>query len=48
VKVVADNGRLMGSIKQLTGYSAMPVGGKLADCEITQIQKWVNAGKLNN
>lgn len=48
VKVVADNGRLMGSIKQLTGYSAMPIGGKLSDCEITQVQKWVNAGKLNN
>lgn len=48
VKIIADNGKLMGSIKQLTGYSAMPVGGKLSDCEITQIQKWVNAGKLNN
>jgi hypothetical protein len=31
------------------GYSAMPKGGnKLADCQITQVQKWIQAGALNN
>lgn len=42
-------GRLMGSINHTTGYSAMPKGGnKLPDCQITQIQKWIQAGTLNN
>jgi mono/diheme cytochrome c family protein len=42
-------GRMMGSINQLAGYSAMPKGGnKLSDCQIAQIQKWIQAGTLNN
>jgi ribosomal protein S16 len=48
VKTIAVNGRLMGSIKQITGYSPMPPGGKLSDCQIGQIQKWVDAGAPNN
>jgi hypothetical protein len=41
-------GRMMGSIRQVAGYSSMPKGSKLTDCQITQIQKWINAGMLNN
>ena len=49
VKVVALNGKLLGSIKQQAGYSAMPKNSyKLSDCEITQVNKWIVAGALNN
>ena len=49
VKVVALNGKLLGSIKQQTGYSPMPKNGyKLSDCEITQVSKWIANGSLNN
>lgn len=38
-----------GSIKRTSGFSPMPQGGsKLADCDITKLQLWVNAGLLNN
>ena len=40
--------RLMGSIEQLTGYSAMPQGSKLSDCKISIIQKWINEGAPDN
>ncbi|MEO8416391.1 MAG: hypothetical protein ABI472_22200 [Ginsengibacter sp.] len=43
------SGRLMGSINHTAGYSAMPKGtSKLADCQVAQIQKWINAGMPNN
>jgi len=45
---IAANGKLMGSINQLSPYSAMPKGGKLDDCKIKQIQKWVEKGYPNN
>jgi uncharacterized membrane protein len=49
VKTVALNGKLFGSIAQVTGFSAMPKNSaKLSDCEIRQIQKWINAGAINN
>jgi hypothetical protein len=49
LRVVATNGRLLGAIKRLPGYSPMPKGGnKLSECEITIIEKWINAGTLNN
>lgn len=48
-QVVALNGKLYGSVANLSGYSPMPKNSaKLSDCEIRQIQKWVNAGALNN
>ena len=48
-KVVALNGKLLGSIAQQPAYSPMPKNGaKLLDCEITQVRKWINAGSLNN
>jgi mono/diheme cytochrome c family protein len=47
-KIIALNNKLMGSITQLPGYSPMPKGTKLSDCQIKQIKKWVTAGALNN
>ena len=49
VKAVADNGRLMGAITWASGFKPMPEGGaQLPDCEISQIQAWVDQGALNN
>ena len=49
VKTSALNGGLLGSIKHATGYSAMPKGGnKLPDCQIRQVEKWIQAGTPNN
>lgn len=48
VKKQADNGNLIGTIKHLPGYSAMPEGGKLDDCTILKIETWIDNGALNN
>lgn len=49
VRSVALNGKLMGSVDHLPGFSAMPKGGnKLNDCKLTQIRKWIAAGSPNN
>ncbi len=49
VATIAGNGKLVGTIKHSTGYSPMPKNGnKLSDCDITVIQKWINAGFPNN
>jgi hypothetical protein len=48
VKAQAANGKLVGSITHAQGFVAMPQGGKLQDCEITQIKSWVSAGAPNN
>lgn len=38
-------GRMMGSIRHDSTYSAMPKGGsKLSDCQISQMQSWIDAG----
>ena len=38
----------MGAITHATGFIPMPNGGgKLADCEISQLQKWIDNGALN-
>lgn len=42
------NRKLWGSITHAVGYSPMPQGGKLSDCQITQVRKWIDAGALNN
>lgn len=44
----AVNGKLIGTVKQLSGYVAMPPGSKLSDCDIAKLQKWVNDGAPNN
>jgi cytochrome c553 len=48
VKIQASNGMLWGSVTHAPGYVAMPQGGKLSDCQITQIRKWIDAGAANN
>ena len=48
-KVVAQNGKLYGSISYSAGFSPMPQGmPKLRKCQIEVIKKWVDAGMLNN
>ena len=49
VRVQALKGKLYGSVAHLTGYKAMPQeGNKLDNCKITQINKWITQGALNN
>lgn len=48
VKVVADDGRLVGATSHLPGYKPMPQGGKLDNCDMIKIRKWVQAGAPNN
>lgn len=49
VQIMAKNGKLMGAVRHDNGYIPMPQsGGKLTDCEINQIQKWIDKGTLNN
>lgn len=48
VKLQAGN-RLMGAIRHEPGHVPMPLnGGKLPDCEINKIQRWIDNGMLNN
>lgn len=48
VKAQVSNGKLIGSITHAVGYSPMPQGSKLSDCQITQIKNWISAGAANN
>lgn len=48
-KVIAQNGKLFGSINHSAGYSPMPQsGGKLSNCQLSVIKKWIDEGMLNN
>jgi hypothetical protein len=48
VLAAAQNGSLLGTVKQ-QGYVAMPpYGKKLSACQATTIENWINAGALNN
>lgn len=44
VQTVAKSGKLLGAIQRKTGYSAMPPAYSLSDCEIRQVQLWINQG----
>ncbi len=49
VKTVADNGKLVGSIDHLTGYSSMPQNlPQLSECDRATIKKWMQNGTTNN
>lgn len=49
VKICVDDNRLLGAIRQESGYKAMPQGmSKLDDCTIKKIARWVNLGAQNN
>jgi len=47
-KALVDDGSLMGTLNNTGGYAVMPPAGKLPDCEIQQIEAWVNNGASNN
>jgi hypothetical protein len=48
-KIMALNGKLLGTITHATGFSPMPKGGtQLSACKIAVIQKWITAGAPNN
>ena len=47
--VIANNGRLMGSVTHNPNYAAMPKNAeKLSDCQIASIRKWIDDGTPNN
>lgn len=49
VKTLAESGRLYGAISHSEGYSSMPpFGAQLSECEINQIEAWIEQGSLNN
>lgn len=48
VAVATTNNKLLGAIKHLQGYSAMPPSGKLDVCSIAKIAKWISDGTPNN
>jgi cytochrome c551/c552 len=49
IKSKVTDGRLMGSINHVAGFSPMPQGGaKMSQCDINKIQAWVAAGAPNN
>ncbi len=48
IKDIVEKGRLLGTARHDTGFSPMPPGQKLSDCNITQIEKWINDGAKNN
>lgn len=49
VKIHAENGSLLGSIKHESGFSNMPQGqDKLPECNIAIIEAWINDGALDN
>lgn len=49
VKIIVDNGALMGTVNHNPGFSPMPKNAaKLSACEISKINAWINKGALNN
>lgn len=45
VKRKAEDGSLLGSIEHLSNYKSMPKNaGKLSNCEIEEIRKWIKNG----
>ena len=49
LKPIAQSGRLYGAISHSPGYNPMPLnGGKLTNCDISKIKKWINSGIPNN
>ena len=42
IATIVNNGSLVGSVKHSAGYSPMPKGYNLTDCEVAIIVKWAN------
>lgn len=49
VAATVSGGRLYGAINHQSGFVAMPLGGaKMPECNILQIESWIDAGAPNN
>ena len=48
VKIYVDNQRLFGTMSAQQGYSLMPPTGKLTDCQLLVVQKWILQGAKND
>lgn len=49
LKRYVDSGRLLGAIKHQSGFSPMPQNeAQLPDCQIAQIEAWIQQGAPNN
>lgn len=49
LQTIVENGKFVGAINHLDGYSPMPKGGnKLSDCNLAKIEKWLDSGAPNN
>jgi hypothetical protein len=49
VKIVADNGKLRGSLNHQAGFVPMPQNQpKLSDCDLLIITKWLENGSTSN
>jgi mono/diheme cytochrome c family protein len=44
VKQHATSGELMGAVRRQNGYLPMPPDAALRDCDIEQLQQWINNG----
>ena len=44
VQAVAKTGKLLGAVKRLSGYSAMPPAYALSTCDVKQIELWIKQG----
>ncbi|MCF8364495.1 MAG: hypothetical protein K9H16_01845 [Bacteroidales bacterium] len=49
LQTIINNGSFKGAINHLGGFSPMPKdGGKLSDCDLKQINIWLDSGSPNN
>jgi hypothetical protein len=49
VKIQVDNGSFWGGVNHDNGFISMPQNAdKLSECKLSQIDKWIRAGALNN
>lgn len=44
ISAAGDNGRLIGAIAHVSGYTPMPPGTTLPACDILKIQAWISQG----
>ncbi len=40
----ANSGKLLGAVKQESGFAAMPPSGRLDSCQIARIEEWIDKG----
>lgn len=44
VALAANNGKLVGTMNNTGGHILMPPGGKLDNCKLNQVNKWIRNG----